>query len=166
MRERAWWLYLVAMTPIVGLYLFGPALFNQGPVFNAIGLTAVVAILVGVRLHRPSDTRPWFLFAAGQALFVSGDVIAYNYQRFFGRELPFPSIADVLYLGVFPVIVAGLLLLIRRRSRGRDRASLIDSVIIATGVGLLSWVFLIAPYAHDGSLTTPARLTSMAYPLM
>ncbi|MGZ4316838.1 MAG: sensor histidine kinase [Gaiellaceae bacterium] len=166
MRARAWWLYLVAMTPIVGLYLFGPALFNQGPVFNAIGLTAVVAILVGVRLHRPSDTRPWFLFAAGQALFVSGDVIAYNYQRFFGRELPFPSIADVLYLGVFPVIVAGLLLLIRRRSRGRDRASLIDSVIIATGVGLLSWVFLIAPYAHDGSLTTPARLTSMAYPLM
>jgi signal transduction histidine kinase len=166
MRERAWWLFLLAMAPIVGLYLFGPAVFNQGPVFNAVGAAGVVAILVGVRLHRPSDTRPWYLFAAGQALFVSGDVIAYNYPRFFGRELPFPSIADVLYLAVFPVIVAGLLLLIRRRSRGRDRASLIDSVIIATGVGLLSWIFLIAPYAHDGSLTTPARLTSMAYPLM
>jgi hypothetical protein len=39
-------------------------------------------------------------------------------------------------------------------------------VIIATGFGLLSWVLLIAPYAHDSSLTTPARLTSMAYPLM
>jgi signal transduction histidine kinase len=166
MRERAWWLFLLAMAPIVGLYLFGPAVFNQGPVFNAVGAAGVVAILVGVRLHRPSDTRPWYLFAAGQALFVSGDVIAYNYPRFFGRELPFPSIADVLYHAVFPVIVAGLLLLIRRRSRGRDRASLIDSVIIATGVGLLSWIFLIAPYAHDGSLTTPARLTSMAYPLM
>ncbi|HEY8776952.1 MAG TPA: HAMP domain-containing sensor histidine kinase [Gaiellaceae bacterium] len=154
------------MAPIVGLYLFGPGAFNSGPVFNAIGLTAVVAILVGVHINRPSDRRPWYLFAVGQALFVAGDVVAYNYDKFFGRQLPFPSIADVLYLAVFPAFVAGLLLLMRRRHRGRDRASLIDSLIIATGVGLLSWVFLIAPYAHDGSLSTPARLTSMAYPLM
>jgi signal transduction histidine kinase len=166
MRERAWWLFLVVMAPIVGLYLFGPEAFNQGPVFNGIGLSAVAAILVGVRLHRPTDRRPWFLFAVGLALFVAGDVLAYNYDQFFGRPLPFPSIADFFYLAVFPVIVAGLLLLIRRRNTGRDRASLIDSLIIAIGLGLLSWVFLIAPYAHDGSLSTPAKLTSMAYPLM
>lgn len=166
MKQRAWWLFLVVMAPFVGLYLFGPKAFNQGPVFNAIGLTAVGAIVLGVRLHRPSDKRPWYLFAAGQALFVAGDVIAYNFERLFGRPAPFPSIADLFYLAMFPVIVAGLLLLIRQRNRGRDRASLVDSLIIATGTGLLSWVFLIAPYAHDGSLSTPARLTSMAYPLM
>src|SRR5713101_4243587 len=74
MKQRAWWLFLVAMAPLVGLYLFGPAVLNQGPVFNAIGLTAVVAILVGVRINRPSDRRPWYLFAFGQALFVAGDV--------------------------------------------------------------------------------------------
>ena len=73
MRKRAWWLFLLLMAPIVGLYLFGPEVFNQGPVFNGIGLSAVVAIVVGVRLHRPSDRRPWYLFAVGQALFVSGD---------------------------------------------------------------------------------------------
>ena len=166
MKQRAWWIFLVVMAPIVGLHLFGPGAFGAGPVFNAIGLTAVVAIVAGVRLHRPSDTRPWYLFAVGQALFVIGDVLAYNYERFFSRPIPFPSIADVFYLAVFPVLVAGLLLLIRRRHTGQDRASLIDSLIIATGLGLLSWVFLIAPYAHDGSLSTPAKLTSMAYPLM
>jgi signal transduction histidine kinase len=166
MKERTWWLFLVVMAPIVGLYLYGPEPFSDGPVFNAIGLSAVVAIVIGVRMHRPSATRSWYLFAAGQALFVAGDVLAYNYERFFGRPLPFPSIADALYLGVFPLIVVGLLLLIRGRNRGRDRASLIDSLIIATGLGLLSWVFLISPYAHDGSLSTPARLTSMAYPWM
>jgi signal transduction histidine kinase len=165
MRERAWWLFLLVMAPIVGLYLFVPEI-NQGPVFNGIGLTAVVAILVGVRMHRPSDAKPWYLFAVGQALFVAGDVLAYNYERLFGRPLPFPSIADVLYLAVFPCIVAGLLLLIRRRNAGRDWASLIDSLIIAIGLGLLSWVFLIAPYAHDGSLSAQTKLTSMAYPLM
>ncbi|MEA2486885.1 MAG: hypothetical protein QOF16_539 [Actinomycetota bacterium] len=166
MRERAWWLFLVVTAPIVGLHLFGPAAFQSGPTFNGIGLSAVVAILVGVRLHRPSNPTPWYLFAGGLALFIAGDVIAYNYERFAGGPLPFPSIADVPYLGFFPVVVVGILLLIRQRNRGRDRASLIDSLIIATGLGLLSWVFLVAPYAHDGTLSMPERLTAMAYPLM
>src|SRR5713101_6733750 len=120
MKQRAWWLFLVAMAPFVGLYLFGPAVLNQGPVFNAIGLSAVVAIVVGVRINRPSDRRPWYLFAFGQALFVTGDVLAYNYERFFGRPLPFPSVADLFYLAVYPFLIAGLLLLIRKRAPTQD----------------------------------------------
>jgi signal transduction histidine kinase len=166
MKKRAWWMFLVVMAPMGCLYLRGPDIFRNGPVFNMIGLSAVVAILVGVRMHRPSTARPWYLFAAGQTFFVMGDVLAYNYERFFGRTLPFPSVADLFYLGVYPALVSGLVILIRRRNRGRDWASLIDSSIIATGVGLLSWVFLIAPYAHDTSLSAPAKLTSMLYPLM
>jgi len=38
MRARAWWVFLLVMAPLVGLYLFGPAEFNTGPVFNGIGL--------------------------------------------------------------------------------------------------------------------------------
>ena len=115
-------------------------------------------------MHRPSSKTAWYLIALGMALFVTGDVLAYNYERLFGRPLPFPSIADVFYLGVFPAIIAGFLLLIRRRNRGGDRSSLIDSMIIGTGVGLLSWVFLMAPYAH-ADLSVPSALTSLAYPL-
>ena len=57
-------------------------------------------------------------------------------------------------------------MLVHRRSPGRDRASLIDSLIIAVGVGTLSWVLLPAPYAHDQSLTLLQKLTAMAYPIM
>jgi hypothetical protein len=70
--------------------------------------------------HRPAARWPWYLIALGQFLFVSGDVLAYNYHAFFGKALPFPSIADPLYLAVYPVTVTGLLLLIRHRNRGRD----------------------------------------------
>jgi signal transduction histidine kinase len=159
-------MFLVAAGPVAGLHLFGPAAFQAAPVFNGIGLSAIVAIVAGVRLHRPGTKAAWYLIALGQALFVTGDVLAYNYERLFGGPNPFPGIADVFYLGVFPSIVAGLLLLIKGRRPGGDRASLIDSLIIATGLGLLSWVFLIAPYAHAAGLSTPARLTSIAYPLM
>ncbi len=147
-------------------YLLGPSFLNIGPIYNLIGASSVVAILVATRLYRPRPALPWYLFALGQALFVSGDVITYNYERFFGTELPFPSIGDILYIAMYPSLVVGLLILIHHRYPGRDWASLIDSLIIAIGAGVLSWVFLMSPYAHDASLTLQVKLTSMAYPIM
>jgi hypothetical protein len=75
-------------------HVVGPHWLNSGSVFNLIGLSAVAAILVGARSDPAGRRLPWYLFALGQALFVLGDVLAYNYQRLFGRPLPFPSIAD------------------------------------------------------------------------
>jgi hypothetical protein len=52
-------------------------------------------------------------------------------------------------------------MLIRSRSPGRDRASLIDATMISTGVGMLAWVFLASPYSADASLIE--RILSMLY---
>ena len=161
--RHAWWLYLAVMAPIAVAYLAGP--LKAGPVFNVIGFSGVVAIVAGVRMHRPAARVAWYLIAVGLALFISGDVLAYNYRALFGGALPFPSIADPVYLSVYPVTVAGLLLLIRRRNPGRDWASLIDATIVTIGLALLSWVFLIAPYAHDHTLPLGTKLVSIAYPL-
>jgi hypothetical protein len=51
------------------------------------------------------------------------------------------------------------------RAPDRDAASLIDATIITTGVGMLSWVFLIGPYARLPDLSLSQRLVSIAYPL-
>jgi diguanylate cyclase (GGDEF)-like protein/PAS domain S-box-containing protein len=161
--RHAWWLYLALMMPIALAYLAGP--LNAGPVFNGIGFSACIAIVLGVRIHKPAARLPWYLIALGQGFFAAGDVLAYNYKAFFGTALPFPSVADPLYLAVYPLTVAGMLLLIRRRSPGRDWASLIDSVIVTIGLALLSWVFLIAPYTHNTTLHLGAKLVSIAYPL-
>ena len=82
-----------------------------------------------------------------------------------GLEVPFPSIADAFYLVFYPVLAAGLLLLVGGRAPGRDAASLIDATIITTGVGMLSWVFLIGPYVRLPDLSVLERLVSIAYPL-
>lgn len=156
-------MYLASMTAVSVAYLAGP--LKVGPVFNAIGLSASVAIVVGIRKHKPSARFPWYLIALGQSLFVAGDVLAYNYRALFGKPLPFPSIADPMYLLVAPVTVAGLLLLIRRRSPDRNWTSLVDSVIVTLGLALLSWIFLMAPYAHDPKMHLGAKLVSIAYPL-
>src|SRR5204863_5655293 len=116
MKQRAWLVYLVAAAATTAVYY---ALHQQDLVFHLIGFSAAVFIAVAVWLHRPSMKSPWVLFAIGQVLFVTGDVISYNYHRLFHHRLPFPAISDVFYLLVYPCLVFGLLLMIKRRSAGR-----------------------------------------------
>ncbi len=165
MRRRAWLLYLSCGVVALLAYLFVPG-FRQGWVFNLIALSSPVAIVVAVRMWKPEVRAPWYLFALGMVLFVAGDVITYNYERLFHSELPFPSIGDVLYLSVYPCLIAGILLLVRSRNPGRNRESVIDSLIVAIGVGVISWVFLMAPTAQDSASTLPQKLVSMGYPFM
>ena len=57
------------------------------------------------------------------------------------------------------------MLLIRRRTGGRDRGSLLDALSVTTALALLSWIFFIDPYVQDAALTWRERATSIAYPL-
>ena len=161
--RHAWWLYLALIAPVTAVYLAGP--LNYAPVYNAIGFSACIAMVVGVRAHRPAARWAWYVLAIGQALAVTGDVLAYNYTVLFGGALPDTSIADVFYLASYPVIVAGLLLLLRRRNPGHDWASLLDSAIVTIGLALLSWIVLISPLAHNTTLPLGTKLVAMAYPL-
>jgi diguanylate cyclase (GGDEF)-like protein len=162
---RAWRIYLAGGILAVALYLLLPleGLWSSA-VYDLIGLSSVVAILVAVHRHRPARPLIWWCFAAGQLLFVVGDVL-YAVIDTVLHQSPFPSVADVFYLGGIPVLALGLLVLIRGRISGRDRAGLIDAAIIATGLGLLSWTFVMKPIAEDPSLSLLERLISLAYPL-
>jgi PAS domain S-box-containing protein len=165
MKGRGWIVYLVLGTLAVLAYLFVHPI-RVGAFFNVICFSAPIAIVVSVGIRRPKRRLPWLLFAFGQTLFVTGDVLTYNYERFFGSPLPFPSVGDAFYLAVYPCLILGLLVLTRRRSPGRDRESVIDATIVATGVGVVSWVMLMAPIARSSDLDTAGKLVSIAYPLM
>jgi diguanylate cyclase (GGDEF)-like protein/PAS domain S-box-containing protein len=166
---HAWSAYLVAVTSLTTAYVtahfVGPHWLNSGPVFNLIGGSVVVALVVGARRNSRDRRLPWYLLALAQTFFVTGDVLAYNYTRFFGAPLPFPSIADAFYLAVYPLLVAGLVLMIRQRSEPRNGASVIDALMFTVAAAALSWVYLMAPYAHDHTLSLTTKLTSIAYPV-
>jgi signal transduction histidine kinase len=168
---RAWLAYLAAGAVVALAYYLIPATglvprwAAKIGLYNGLGLSAVAAILVGVRRYRPERPLTWYLFAVGLLSYVTADVIFYTYQDILHMEV-FPSVADVFYLASYPFLMAGLLLLIRSRSPGADRASLLDALIVTVGVGMVSWVFLVVPLAHSPDLTVAARVVSMAYPIM
>jgi diguanylate cyclase (GGDEF)-like protein/PAS domain S-box-containing protein len=165
LAARAWIVYLGVAVGASCLYLFAPGLQGSGPLFNLISGSSVVAILIGISIHRPAAPWPWRWFAIGQALFFLGDVYTYSYPNLIGHEVPFPSLGDVFYLLVYPALMTGVLLAVRRRNPQGDRAGVIDALIITVGIALLSWVFLMAPYVHDATLSPLAKAVSIAYPL-
>jgi diguanylate cyclase (GGDEF)-like protein/PAS domain S-box-containing protein len=161
----AWVTYLAVGALACGLYLSVAPFKGSGPVMNLIGLSPVLAIVAGVRRHRPAARTAWYLLAAGSALFWLGDLYTYSYPHLLGAEVPFPSPGDALYVAMYPVMMAGLLLLVRRRNGGGDRGGLIDGWILAVGLSLPSWIALMAPYLHQDELSSLAKAVSVAYPL-
>jgi diguanylate cyclase len=163
-------LYLGAMVALTGAYAWGqisgPTWLKSGLVFNLIGGATVAALIVGARREQAGRRLPWYLFAFGQGLFVTSDVLASNYERLFGHPLTFPSIADPFHLAFYPFLVAGMVLLIRGRDERRDRAGLIDALIVTVALATLLWVYLIAPYTDDHGMSLLTSLTSIAYPAM
>ena len=164
-RDRAWRWYIALSAILTLAYLFVPPFKGYAGLINLIGLGSPIAIVVGMRMHRPKATLAWNLLLAGQVLFVAGDFYTYSYPDLLGGKVGFPSAGDAIYLLVYPCLFAGLVLLVRSRNPGGDRAANIDSLILTVGVALLSWVFLVAPNIHASGLTLLAKVVSVAYPL-
>jgi signal transduction histidine kinase len=148
----------------IGYFLLPPAA-PKAIAYAALGLIAAVAVIVGTRHFQPRQALAWYLLAGGLLLLATGDTFNNTMEWVVRGEATFPSLADAIYVAFFALLAAGLLLLVRARTPGRDRTSLIDAVIIATGVGLLSWIFLIVPYVRAPDLTPLQRVVSIAYPV-
>jgi diguanylate cyclase (GGDEF)-like protein/PAS domain S-box-containing protein len=154
--------YAIWMVLLTALYYALPGL--RAVTWGLIGLSGVVAIVMGVVINRPSRKLPWLLLATGLASFTAGQV-SFLVAGLMEIQLPFPSFADVLYLLTYPLYAAGLLIFIWWRTPDGDRRSLIDALILTAGLGLLSWTYLILPYAHNEALTWLQKGVAMAYPL-
>jgi len=153
-------LYVLAGGVVAVGYLLISSQTGRTWIFELVGLSAAVAIATGVARHRPRPMSAWILFIVAQVLFITGDFFYYVFA------LPFPSFGDALYIAYYPIQAAGLLLLIRSRTPGKDRASLLDALIITIGFGLLAWIYLIEPYTEDVGASTTSSVVSMAYPSM
>src|SRR5689334_6990754 len=135
--------YLLAGIAAIGLYFGLPwNSFGQTLVYDAIGVSAAAAAVVGARLHRPSLRLPWYLFAAGLLSFAVGDVLLNLYAFVWHREPPVPSVADVFYLAGYPFLAAGLLLLVRCLRREERRGGRVDAAMLIVAFALCQWVFL------------------------
>lgn len=163
MKNQLWIIYGGLVALATALYY---TVAHDSYWFNAIGISSPLLVMVAVEIHRPRHRIPWYLLALGQMLFIAGDVVAYNYNTFFGIALPYPSIADLLYLSVYPCLALTFLLMVRYRTPNRDWAGLLDSLMVTVSIGTVSWIFLIEPNWRASHAEFLTKLISVSYPIM
>jgi signal transduction histidine kinase len=169
-HPRAWRWYLAGCLVVAAAYSIlsagSPHLHGlpRTLLYDSVGVASSVAILLGVRWYRPSRPLPWYLVAIALSMTAAGDITT----RFLSdspvavlRNLP-----GLLYLVAFPLGGAGVLLVLHRRSPGRDRAGLMDALIVATGLGLLAWTFLVVGFARQTGMPLADKLNYLGAPLL
>ena len=154
-----WW--LVVGLVLVGAYFLMP-LELQNLMAPVMSVTVAGVILVRSFRFSGGLKLAWMLIGTAFLLTAAGDILWVLFEVVWEIE-PFPSVADVVYLGFYPVFSAGLVVLVRWHKAG-DRESVVDAFIVAIGAAVLAWVFVMSPYIFDGSMTLFEKLVSVAYP--
>jgi two-component system, cell cycle response regulator len=153
----------VIVTYFIALRQGAPALV-QVLLYIAVSTSSALAVLYGCYRYRPTPMLPWLLLGFGELIYAAADTSFYV-MHYLAGDTGYPALADVFYLSHYPLVVAGLLLLIRLRTPGRDLPSLLDAALLAVVAGMLSWLYLLAPTAQ-AQVPTLTKVTSLAYPMM
>jgi signal transduction histidine kinase len=155
-RSRRSELALLAGVALTAVYFAVPDGAPKNSIYGLVGFLAVVAILWCAR-----DSVPWLLFAAGNLLFSIGDDVG---AGFWNGDPPVPSVADAFYLAGYPLIAAGLVLLLYKTGSHRRVAALADATIVTFAFLLVQWVYLLDAI-FESSDSTFTTAVSAAYPL-
>jgi diguanylate cyclase len=110
--------------------------------------------------------QAWALLAASAACWAAGQATWVWYEHLARRELPFPSFADVGYLGAIPLAVAAMLAFPGRAERAALQArSLLDGAVIATSLLYTSWSLVLGPVFRAGEGSVLEQSIVLAYPV-
>ncbi len=159
MRRAAWSFLIAGFGVLAFAATAGSDARESG--FTLLGLAAIVATIVGVRRHRPTNSTPWYLLSAGVLAFVAGGIARAAHGSMIGVENPFPSPADLVTVSAYVCIVMGLRALLRSRSLRADVTTTLDAFLIAGGVGTIMWIYLMGPYMAESAPLAERLLNAM-----
>jgi PAS domain S-box-containing protein len=123
--------------------------------------TGIGGIALGLRLFQPAHRRLWRVFGVFATLWAAGWVVAAPSLVAHGAYPASPSAADALWIASYVAVAAGLAAMLIRRERAY--AVLIDVAAIVASLGVMSGIFLIAPYLAASHLPAGERLTHVVY---
>ncbi len=162
------------MIAIFGFHLGGPALLPLGLYLGTVdALIGGILVLVSVALplHIDEHAEPWLsherpawiLIGLGCLMWGIGDCI-WHYYEAIGQN-PFPSLADIGYSSLPPLIFLGLLL---QPSPGSGRSRLLlllDSLIAMGSLFAITWYLVLGASLALASAQDPlAKFLGLYYP--
>ena len=171
MAFKAWLLAVVGLSLVFVFQAFYPLWI--GPLSNlfspACACTAFVSSFLCVRRYGSNPRRRfeavWFCFALGMGTWFLAEVTWALYYFVLNVPVPYPSIADVFYIGAYFPLFTALALYFKVFSASMSRRRLALSIgIIACSVALVVGIVRPAEVASDESMSNV--ITDLLYPLL
>lgn len=121
--------------------------------------------LRGARRTAGSARRGWAAMAVACWSWASGQAIWTIYESVLGIESPYPSAADVGYLG-FPVAALVALVWLAPPTSGlASPRRVLDGLMVGCSLGLLVWLAVVDTIVATTGTSLLADVVSLAYPL-
>ena len=110
--------------------------------------------------------RGWLLMGGSCLAWGLGMVVWSAYESIGGRDVPFPSLADVGYLATVPLAVAALLIFPTAPQRmAAQFRTVVDGLVIGASLLIVSWILALGPVVRGGGTGPLADVIGIAYPL-
>jgi diguanylate cyclase (GGDEF)-like protein/PAS domain S-box-containing protein len=134
--------------------------------------TIVMTLTVGVACLRRAVRRrgrtglAWAGIGLGVLSYSFGEACWAWSELVDRREVPFPGLSDVGYLGMVPLVAGGLLMIpAGRQSMAHRIRSIVDGLMIACSLLLVSWIIVLDPLVTADSGGRLANAVLLCYPL-
>ncbi|MBN1236524.1 MAG: response regulator [Methanotrichaceae archaeon] len=127
---------------------------------------AAASMLLTAHSSQGRSRKAWMLLAVA-LLFNTFGEFSWGVIEVILHQNPFPSVADIGYLGFYPLFAIGILLLPEIPLSSREKSKiLLDAAIVIVSGALVFWIFLIAPIIASAKTITFGLFFAAAYPIM
>src|SRR5215217_416883 len=141
---------------------------DAGPITSRFAHDVVLlvasALILARALTAGRERLAWLLIGAGVLAWSLGEVY-YTVALWDAEVIAIPSAADIGYLLLPPLALAGVVLLLRARARAVPRTLWVDGVIAALAVAALSAALVFQTVLDNVEGNAAAVATNLAYPL-
>jgi diguanylate cyclase len=130
---------------------------------DAFELTAA-ALCIGRGLTRPAGRSVALTLGLAIGLWAVGDT-ALTVESMSGATPPVPSVADIFYLGFYPLAYVAVVLFIRGDTRRLTTPSWLDGAVASVGTASVCAAFVFSRVLHATGGDAAATATNLAYPI-
>jgi diguanylate cyclase (GGDEF)-like protein len=152
--------FLRAFTNVGGQALYW---FATSWVYTAVEWIAV-AVCTTRAMRRSADRLAWSLMALALACWSAGDLVWTVWLNYVSNP-PFPSLADVFYLMMYPSMYVSLMLLMRSRMRNAGAAHWIDGGVVGLTVAAVAASIVFSDLVATAPGAFVPAAVNLAYPV-
>jgi hypothetical protein len=162
------WIVLLALTALEALndlgWIGGPASLYRLWVHDVV-LGAAAALMLARALYEPTARRAWLAFGLAMTVWCLGTIL---WSVLYGGRAnpPYPTVADVLWLLWYPLMVMGIVLLIRVRFQQFELHRWMDGIAVTLIVLVAGFALVVQPVAEHSSQGRLATVVDFTYPVL